>query len=359
VYSIKVHVTIRLSIICGLAFTLSHASCGMSKNDSDPYVHVQFVTSSTGWIVGSQLLQTTDGGKNWKVINEGSAGTIVSETVVEDLHRFQFVNREVGTSWRSDGFRRTSDGGLTWQESVSFSSDNEYRLASFFFLNSEEGWVVAKNVYYTDDGGKNWQRVASTPTGEAAHQRALRISPELADYQPLLWFTTRNDGIIAKLDGIVHITENGGKTWQYVFDAGNLLSDVFFTDRYNGWLVGNAGYVARTRDGGRTWTAVKTSTTSNLMAVHFVNPNSGCAVGVSCTIVCTTDGGTTWSSASVKSLPATPPILASVSFADELNGWAVGGFGIESSWGPVPSSSNIALVTRDGGRTWEPAKLPN
>jgi hypothetical protein len=47
-----------------------------------------------------------------------------------------------------------------------------------------------------------------------------------------------------------------------------------------------------------------------------------------------------------------------MSFADELNGWAVGGFGIESSWGPISTSSNIVLTTKDGGQNWEPVNLP-
>ena len=43
--------------------------------------------------------------------------------------------------------------------------------------------------------------------------------------------------------------------------------------------------------------------------------------------ICTKDGGATWNSASVKSFPKTLPLLASVSFANEMNGWAVGGLG--------------------------------
>jgi photosystem II stability/assembly factor-like uncharacterized protein len=315
------------------------------------------VTSSVGWIVGSRLLQTTDGGKNWKFVNEGDDGTVISETVVDDLHRFQFINRDVGITWDRDVLRRTSDGGRTWRESLSISADNEHQLLSFFFLNPKVGWVAGKSVYFTDDGGQNWQRLASTPIGDNRQQREMRISPELANYRPLLWFTTTKDGVMAKLDGMVHLTNDGGTTWQYVFDAGKSLRDVFFTNSSNGWLVGTAGFVARTDDGGRTWTRAKTPTSNDLLAVNFINSKSGCAVGVKCSIICTTDGGMTWHSALVKSLPETPPLLASVSFADEFNGWAVGGFGIESSWGPLPSSSNIALTTKDGGKTWEPVNL--
>lgn len=356
--SLKLQLVTALSIICGFGLTLSLASCSSDSNNADPYVHVQFVTSTVGWIVGPRLLQTTDGGKNWKIIQDGGSGTVASETVVDDLHRFQFINSEVGIAWDQDVIRRTSDGGRTWQESLSISADNEHQLASFFFLNTRQGWGAGKNVYYTSDGGQTWKRLAATPTGDYRHQREMRVAPELANYRPLIRFTTPKDGVMAKLDGMVHLTNDGGITWQYVFDAGKPLRDVFFYDGSHGWLVGNAGSVARTLDGGRTWTHVKTPTTNDLLAVHFINSKSGCAVGAKCTIVCTMDGGTTWNSASVKSPPEMPPLLVSVSFADELNGWAVGGFGMESSWGPIPARSNIALTTTDGGQTWEPVNLP-
>ena len=164
---------------------------------------------------------------------------------------------------------------------------------------------------------------------------------------------------MAKLDGMVQLTNDGGKTWQFVFDANAILSDVFFIDSSNGWIVGYDGFIARTQDGGRTWARMKTPTAESLLAVHFINSTSGCAVGSNCTIICTKDGGATWNSASVKSLPKTLPLLASVSFANELNGWAVGGLGYQHSYDPLFFPSKIALTTKDGGQTWEPVNLPN
>jgi len=317
------------------------------------------VDASTGWIVGGRLLKTTDGGKNWSVVHENDDGTVKSDTVVNDLHRFQFINREVGINWRGNAFRRSSDGGRTWQESLSIPPANQYQLLSFFFLNPKEGWAVGKTVYYTNNGGQSWQELARSPRGDYAQQRRIGIDPELANYSPLLRFTTPEDGVMARLDGMVLLTQDGGRTWQHVFEANIQLSDLFFSDNLNGWLAGKAGFLARTRDGGRTWVPIKTPTTNDLIAIDFVNSNAGCAVGSSCTIVCTKDGGMTWNVASIKSSPATLPLLVSISFADELNAWTVGGLGIESSWGPVPASANIALTTNDGGQTWEPVNLPN
>ena len=355
--SLRLPVATVLVIASSFFLTVTQGSCGSGSSNTDPYVHVQFVTPSTGWIVGSRLLQTTDGGKSWRVIDKGGDGTIRSETIVDDLRRFQFINPDVGITWRGNVFKRTTDSGRTWAESFSIPPPNEYQLLAFYFLNAMEGWAAGRNVYYTDNGGRSWQQLAPTPTGDYQHQRRIRIDPESANYWPLLRFTTSKDGVMAKLDGMVFLTHDGGKSWQYVFEANTRLSDLFFSDNLDGWLVGNGGFVARTRDGGQTWVPIKTPANNDLIAVHFVNSNVGCAVGSKSTIVCTKDGGTTWTSASVKSLPATLPLLVSVSFADELNGWAVGGFGIESSSVLFPSSSNIVLTTKDGGLSWEPVNL--
>lgn len=354
---LRLEASIAVAILLSLALTFNNVACVPGLSNSDPYIHVQFVNSSTGWIVGSRLLQTIDGGKSWKVVHGGENGTVISDTVVSDLHRFQFLNSAVGVNWRGNIFTRTSDGGRTWNESFSIPPENEYQLLSFFFLDSKEGWAVGKKVCYTDNGGRSWQQLAQTPTGDYQHQSKLRIASDLANYQPLLRFTTPNNGVMAKLDGMVHLTHDRGKTWQLVFEANTRLRDLFFSDSSNAWLVGDGGFVARTRDSGRTWETMKSATTNDLMAVHFVNSQAGCAVGVKSTIVCTKDGGVTWTPSKVKSVPDSE-LLVSISFADELNGWAVGGWGVESSWGPLPSSSNIALTTKDGGQSWESVNLP-
>lgn len=355
----KVKIASVLPVSCVLGLTLAFTSCASRRPSHHPYLRVEFVTPSIGFIVGSELLQTIDGGKTWKIVRRGGDGTFRSPLIIESLHRFQFINQEVGITLGKEVLRRSSDGGSTWNDTFSIPMDHEYRRPSFFFISEKKGWVAGKQVYFTDDGGQNWERLSATPTGDYQHQQAIFISPDTADYQPLLWFNTPKDGVMAKLDGMVQLTKDGGRTWLYVFDAGQQLINVFFADSANGWIVGYHGYVARTRDGGHSWTRMTTPTSAALLSVHFINSNSGCAVGEKSTIICTKDGGTTWTFASVKSLPKMPPLLASVSFADELNGWAVGGFGsqhdLSFSWSP----SKIALTTKDGGQTWEPVNLPH
>lgn len=349
----------RLIIPCGLLILGGFGLSGIynlyrsaSTND-DPYVKVQFVSPSTGWIVGSQLLQTRDGGRTWHVIQEGGDGTVKSATVMSDLHRFQFINSEVGVSWRGNVFRRTTDGGRTWRDTFMIPPDNQYQWLSFFFLTPKEGWAAGKYVYSTKDGGQSWQQVSKTPVGDYSRQRRIRIEPELANCWPIIRFTNATHGLMVKLDGLVFLTQDGGKTWKSVFQVDKQLRDVFFSGERDGWLVGDSGFVAYTRDGGDTWVPIQTPTNKDLVSLFFINTKVGCVVGAGCTILCTKDGGSTWKMASVKGGPSQSQLLVSVSFADDLRGWAVGGLGSESFSPLFPSSSNIVLATKDGGQSWQ------
>lgn len=152
---IRLEAAFAITVVLSLTLTFSNVASD-SGSSNDPYVHVQFVNSSTGWIFGSRLWQTTDGGKNWKVIHDGENGTVRSHTVVYDLHRFQFINPTVGVNWRGNTFTRTSDGGRTWEERFSIPPENEYQLLSFFFLSPTEGWAIGKTVHY----GQRWTELA-------------------------------------------------------------------------------------------------------------------------------------------------------------------------------------------------------
>jgi photosystem II stability/assembly factor-like uncharacterized protein len=87
--------------------------------------------------------------------------------------------------------------------------------------------------------------------------------------------------------------------------GGNFLNDVTFVDATHGWAVGNCGVISATTDGGRTWTI-----------------QAGLPMSPACSRAA----------------------LTSVSFADRLNGWVVGG--------------GVLLATDNGGRTWAPAPVP-
>lgn len=137
--------------------------------------------------------------------------------------------------------------------------------------------------------------------------------------------------------------------------------------------VGRLGHILISENGGETWQQVPVPVSSDLVAVRFVTAQKGWAVGHDGVVLHTADGGRSWvtqldgiqlakaiQAAAEKRAAAGDPeaskLLAEgkrfieegadkpvfdVQFLNENEGFIVGAF-------------NLALRTRDGGKTWEP-----
>lgn len=319
-----------------------------------PNVRVQFINRDVGWIVGPRLLQTTDGGRTWTEIRSVGYGTLQSEAIGFGHQQIQFITPASGVQLDLNKVVKTSDGGRTWGEQFSLPEvrQPEYPSGSLFFLTPEVGWVVKEMVYRTTDGGRSWTQMSATPRGITERQRAMRVAATVADFVPSLWFVSEQVGLMARLDGEVYRTSDGGTTWTKVWTIESPIRNIFFISDQKGWLTGERGLIARTTDGGLTWSKEPAPTSADLTSIFFINEQTGWVAGVGSTILYTRDGGLTWKNGSVSGLIGAPP-LASVSFADELHGWAVGGHGQGASVS-LFTPSNVILSTSDGGHTWQP-----
>jgi photosystem II stability/assembly factor-like uncharacterized protein len=339
------------------AFLLAVGLFASCTGEGSPNIKVQFVNSKVGWIVGPRLLGTSDGGATWSEIRNTGFGTVEAEYIGVGHRSIHFIDSSTAVQLTDNGIVKTNDGARSWGEKLAIPKPARQDIPpqSLFFLSPDIGWVVGENVYKTKDGGRSWLTLCPTPVGDQQRQRNLRIAPTYANYMPALWFFDDSSGLMAKLDGELYVTADGGNTWERTLTVDKLINDVFFLDSNHGWLVGNEGFMAYTKDRGKTWTYLPPVTKSDLTSIFFVNSSVGCAVGYSASIVCTRDGGNTWINGAIKGL-TTPSPLASVSFSDELHGWAVGG-NADPMQPSLTSPSNVILTTRDGGRTWERVTL--
>ncbi len=340
-----IRIASRLALICSVSFLCTSIACTTGQS---PNVEVQFVTPSVGWIVGPRLLQTTDAGKTWVELRREGYGTLEAEDIFQGRNWTQFLTHEVGFSVGGSGVAKTSDGGRTWSSTV-VTDGQDQSLASLFFLSPQEGWVIGKDVYHTSDAGQHWRRLSKTPIGEESRQRNLGIAPTYAVHSPALWFINSKRGLMARLDGEIYATSDGGNTWEMVWRTDKVITDIFFINN-DGWVVGRDGLVARAMDGGGTWLLAQIPAKLDLNSVFFINKQIGWAVGDKSAILYTKDSGITWKTASIVGSGGLPP-LASVSFVDESHGWAVGG-NSDPSTPSFSSPSNLVLATEDGGNTW-------
>ena len=205
-----------------------------------------------------------------------------------------------------------------------------------------------------------------------------------------------------KLNGIVGVTSNNGGSWLSSTVQNNIpmLNAVTCISVSRCVAVGQGGFSVST-DGGANWStsAVPTNNTT-LLGINCPNTTNCVSVGVSPgdngpysgVVLHSTDGGSTWTPASV---PGGSGALGSVSCPSQTFCVAVGASLLESTdggvnWhsvavsggtgvlrsvacssatncvavGPNPagfqdaSSPGFAVVTTDGGATWNPVVLP-
>ena len=117
------------------------------------------------------------------------------------------------------------------------------------------------------------------------------------------------------------------------------LRDIFFVDANTGWVVGENGSILKTTNGGAEWVTKTAVKFAYFIGCYFVNSNVGWASGDG-GLYKTTDGGDTWN------IQNGPSGLTKVYFADQNNGWTVGG-----TDGSTPYVGDI-FITKDGGTTW-------
>lgn len=133
--------------------------------------------------------------------------------------------------------------------------------------------------------------------------------------------------------GVIAISDDDGRTWsQSISPVQSDLVAVHFTNERKGWSVGHDGVVLHTEDGGKTWQKQLDGRAAHELFVQYYKAGAE-------------SGNAAYKAAlraverNYKTGPTLP--LLDVWFDDELNGFAVGAFG-------------LIIGTTDGGHTWAP-----
>jgi photosystem II stability/assembly factor-like uncharacterized protein len=193
--------------------------------------------------VGAAVARTTNGGASWQIVRP-----------YEDLVWFSKASAVsadcawVGGQRRVNGVEqtfvlRTTDGGLTWSESVMGSA----WIQDVQAIDSSRAYIVTGGrIWVTSDGGASWTRVFEPfevhgirfVNGDRGW--ALAGDMERSSASLRLWRTT-----------------NACRTWTEVDPFPSDVtgySDIAFSDSEHGCVVSGRGGTATTADGGLTWT---------------------------------------------------------------------------------------------------------
>ena len=259
---------------------------------SFPTVKIGYAAAELG-----QVWKTTDGGKTWtSVMNLGYPYYWYGVDALDanDVVVSGFDN----SNWR--GLLRWShDGGATWSSDVVITTDGWSDRVRFVgtqngLVNSIVSLDSANEAQYTTDGGGasgDWTTVVPDPDG-GWFGADFTFLPDLTAY----------------LSGITEcVSPDGGAAWS----CGPSVDSVFdgavdFVNHRYGWVGGGEispnveGWVHVTTDGGKTWSGRTLDGPWPIRDLDFLGPKVGWAAGGNIYsgvggMYFSTDGGQTWS----------------------------------------------------------------
>jgi photosystem II stability/assembly factor-like uncharacterized protein len=197
-----------------------------------------------------------------------SVGIAFSQSSRAELHSIQLVNAQGGWAANDDQLFRTADAGKTWTE-ITPPAVRHGSIASVFFLDAVEGWVLVWRVgsddkshfhlAHTTDGGANWASAWVDLAGLQPQPRELGTVGNInfMDAQHG-WMVLATSGSANFRPGIMLQTSDGGKSWSSPKSQPGIYAQVRFLSLNDGWLTGGPGghFLYSTHDAAKTWNQI-------------------------------------------------------------------------------------------------------
>jgi|GEM_PF-2697295 len=229
---------------------------------------VSFINEDIGFVGGGDrenhvLFKTTDGGITW---NEIIIDDFISP-IDNEVSEICFPSENIGyLTFGIDAYKST-DQGETWSKMNGFFQRN------LLFSCTDTGFTYngdsEAKIYYTFDGGQNWDDYPSGMFNSTIEDGEMWIDG--------VQFLKNNSRIGFAFDqnGEIFITRNGGESWEIYNEswiAANKNSyglypvkGIFFTSETEGFIFNNDG-IFKTSDGGMSF---------NLINSKYVSINNG------------------------------------------------------------------------------------
>jgi photosystem II stability/assembly factor-like uncharacterized protein len=265
-----------------------------------------FTSATTGFAAaeGGQVWKTTNGGGTWtEILNLGFPYYFYGVWALNPKDVVVSGFYDSSTNWEGL-IRWTHDGGKTWSSDIVLSTNllTDGWLGRVRFANLSDGLILDLDngtAQYTTDGGAavtDWTSVAGNPSGawfglqfsflNNLHARASGINfctslnagaawtcgPSVDSvFDDAVLFQGDSLGwvgggeISPNVEGWIHITTNGGRTWSgRTLDGPWPIRQFVFTTTKTGWAAGGNVYTGvgglyYTGDGGNTWSVDATT----------------------------------------------------------------------------------------------------
>jgi photosystem II stability/assembly factor-like uncharacterized protein len=212
-----------------------------------------FTGDLIGFVNGSGLYQTSDGGSAW-VKNDNELPVII------DIF---FVDEHTGFAASDSSINKTVNGGGSWERILNCNTCN---LNSIFFIDESNGWVVGEMglIMKLTEGGK-WETIASGTT--------LPLNKVFFADNYTGWIAGGYRNSSRDFHPVLLKTGDGGGSWSKVENVNCLIHDLYFKNDIEGWAVGEdnngKGIIIETIDGGNNWSVQVDSLRVPLAAIDF------------------------------------------------------------------------------------------
>jgi hypothetical protein len=193
---------------------------------------------------------------------------VLCATATAQVRSMKLLTAEIGWAATNDRLFWTANGGSEWRD-ITPNTASKGVISSVFFLDTSTGWALFvhgdKNdeahfeLASTANSGKDWS-VAHLIIPHL-NQRQFPVSgPSRMDFVDNIhgWMDLDVESNANFRAGILLVTIDGGKTWDWAPKSPGAAGRIYFIDTENGWLAGGPGdqKLYATHDGSKSWQEV-------------------------------------------------------------------------------------------------------
>ena len=245
-----------------------------NSNVTTPIVDIFFVNPNRGWTLtypsaqpfGTSILTTTNGGVDW-----------IKDSIFfvnEVFSTIFFLDENIGFLG-GNGIKKTTDGGLTWSNSlIEPGNVSTLPVNKFSFYSKTFGYAcggrldVAGVVWRTTDGGNNWS--------------SLGLSPDQI-FDVFVFDSLNAISLSGDPEGFYGIglikTTDAGLSWAFTeMPIFGLSFGLDFQNDEEGWSASGYKFL-HTINGGQTWNEEPTPDSTTIYDLQFVDRYTGFACG--------------------------------------------------------------------------------
>lgn len=234
---------------------------------------VWFTNSYTGVVVGNGIIQTTNGGNSWNLIEDAAT------TQAGRLHSVMFPNSTKGyavgerydfnyTSMEGMIYKTNNAGGSWTNSTVSQEINNENTLLHTVF-STGAGVVYA--------GAENTMGAGTSTLFKSTNDGVTWSPMSFGQSIWSLYFVSANTGFAATTNGL-YKTTNAGANWTNILPTTAALHTVQIKNGF-GFAAGVNGLIYVTNDNGSSWLPMASPVTTTIEKVFVISPQLAYAVG--------------------------------------------------------------------------------